>query len=112
MGGTCGTNGGGKKNVYRLLVGKREGKSPLGRPRRRWLGNIKIDLLEIGLSVVNWIGLPQARKHLKSSMLCIVFQTRHWVSRNGSPGEGKRINHTLLASTTLTTGKISCSLRV
>jgi hypothetical protein len=46
-----------KRNVYRLLVVKPEGKRPLGRPRRRWMDNIKMDLLEIGLSVVDWIGL-------------------------------------------------------
>jgi hypothetical protein len=46
MGGTCGTNGD-KRNAYRLLVGKPEGKRPLGRPRRRWIDNIKVDLLEI-----------------------------------------------------------------
>jgi hypothetical protein len=46
-----------KRNVYRLLVGKR----PLGRPRRRWINNIKVGLLEIGLSVVDWIGLTQDR---------------------------------------------------
>jgi hypothetical protein len=50
-----------KRNVYRLLVGKPEGRRPLGRPRRRWIDNIKIDLLEIGLSVVDWIGLAQDR---------------------------------------------------
>jgi hypothetical protein len=50
-----------KRNVYRLLVGKPEGKRPLGRPRRRWIENIKMDLLEIGLSVVDWIGLAQDR---------------------------------------------------
>jgi late competence protein required for DNA uptake (superfamily II DNA/RNA helicase) len=50
-----------KGNVYRLLVGKREGKRPLGRPRRRWIDNIKKDLLEIGLNVVDWIGLAQDR---------------------------------------------------
>jgi hypothetical protein len=50
-----------KRNVYRLLVGKPEGKSPLGRPRRRWIDNIKMDLLEIVVSVVDWIGLPQDR---------------------------------------------------
>jgi hypothetical protein len=38
-----------KGNVYRLLVGKPEGKRPLGRPRRRWIDNIKTDLLETGL---------------------------------------------------------------
>jgi hypothetical protein len=50
-----------KRNVYRLLVGKPEVKRPLGRPRRRWIDNIKIDLLEIGLNVVDWIGLAQDR---------------------------------------------------
>jgi hypothetical protein len=50
-----------KRNVYRLLVGKPEGKRPLGRPRRRWMDNIKMDLLEIGVNVVDWIGLAQDR---------------------------------------------------
>jgi hypothetical protein len=50
-----------KSNVYRLLVGKPEGKRPLGRPRRRWLDNIKLDLLEIGLNIVGWICLAQDR---------------------------------------------------
>jgi hypothetical protein len=50
-----------KRNVYRLLVGKPEGKRPLGRPRRRWMANIKKDLLEIGVNVVDWIGLAQDR---------------------------------------------------
>jgi hypothetical protein len=50
-----------KRNVYRLLVGKPEGKRPLGRPRHRWIDNIKMDLLEIGVSVVDWIGLAQDR---------------------------------------------------
>jgi hypothetical protein len=50
-----------KRNVYRLLVGKPEGRRPLGRPRRRWIDNIQIDHLEIGLNVVDWIGLAQDR---------------------------------------------------
>jgi hypothetical protein len=50
-----------KRNVYRLLVGKPEGKGPLGRPRRRWIDNIKMDLLEIGLNAVDWTGLAQDR---------------------------------------------------
>jgi hypothetical protein len=50
-----------KRNVYRLLVGKPEGKRPLGRPRRRWINNIKKDLLEIDLNVVGWIDLAQDR---------------------------------------------------
>jgi hypothetical protein len=48
-----------KRNVYRLLEGKR--KRPLGRTRHRWIDNIQIDLLEIGLSVVDWIGLARDR---------------------------------------------------
>jgi hypothetical protein len=50
-----------KRNVYWFLVGKPEGKRPLGGPRHRWIDNIKMDLLEIGLSVENWIGLAQDR---------------------------------------------------
>jgi hypothetical protein len=46
VGRTCGKNGE-KRNVYRLLVGKSEGMRPLGRPRRRWIDNIKMGLLEI-----------------------------------------------------------------
>jgi hypothetical protein len=47
--------------AYRLLVGKPEGKRPLGRPRRRWIDNIKMDLSEIGLDVVDWTGLAYDR---------------------------------------------------
>jgi hypothetical protein len=50
-----------KRNVYRLLVGKPEVKRSLGKPRRRWMDNIKMDLLVIGLNVVDWIGLAQDR---------------------------------------------------
>jgi hypothetical protein len=50
-----------KRNLYRLLIRKPEGKRPLGRPRRKWIDNIKMDLLEIGLNVVDWIGLAQDR---------------------------------------------------
>jgi hypothetical protein len=50
-----------KRSVYRLLVGKPEGKRPLGRRRRRWIDNIKTDLIEIELSVVDRIGLAQDR---------------------------------------------------
>jgi hypothetical protein len=50
-----------KRNAYRLLVGKPEGKRPPGRPRRRQVDNIKIDLLEVGWGGVDWIGLAQDR---------------------------------------------------
>jgi hypothetical protein len=55
-----------KTNVYRLLVGKPEGKRPLGRPRRRWVDNIRIDLGEVGWSDVDWIGLAQDRNRWRA----------------------------------------------
>jgi hypothetical protein len=54
MGGACSTNGE-KRNAYRLLVGKPEGKRPLGRPRRRWVDNITMDLVEVGEGDVDWL---------------------------------------------------------
>jgi hypothetical protein len=50
-----------KRNVYRLLVGKREGKRPLARPRRRWVDNIKMEPVEIEWGSVGLIGLAQDR---------------------------------------------------
>jgi hypothetical protein len=61
MGGPYSTNGGKKRNRYRLLVGKPAGKRPLGRPRRRWVDNIRMDLGEVGLGDVDWIGQAQDR---------------------------------------------------
>jgi hypothetical protein len=52
---------GDKGNAYRLLVGKPEGKRPLGRQRRRWVDNIRMDLVELGWDDVDWIGLAQER---------------------------------------------------
>jgi hypothetical protein len=49
------------RNVYRLLVGKPEGKRPLGRPGRRWIDNIEMNLVEIEWGGVDWIGLAQDR---------------------------------------------------
>jgi hypothetical protein len=48
-----------KRNAYRILLGKAEGKRPLGRPRRRWVDNIKIDLREIGWYYMDCIDLAQ-----------------------------------------------------
>jgi len=47
--------------VYRVLVGKPEGRSPLGSPRRRWVNNIRTDLEEVGCGYMDWIGLAQDR---------------------------------------------------
>jgi hypothetical protein len=52
---------GAKRNAYRILVGKPEGKRPLGRPRCRWVDNIKMDLREIGWDGMGWIDLAEDR---------------------------------------------------
>jgi hypothetical protein len=49
------------RGVYRVLVGKPEGKRPMGRPRRRWEDNIRMDLQELGCGCEDWIGLAQDR---------------------------------------------------
>ena len=50
-----------RRGVYRILVGKPEGKRPLGRPRHRWEDNIKMNLQEVGFGGMNWIDLAQVR---------------------------------------------------
>jgi hypothetical protein len=50
-----------KRNVYRILVAKPEERRPLGRPRRRWVDNIKVDLREIGWDGMDWVDLAQDR---------------------------------------------------
>jgi hypothetical protein len=58
MGGACSTNGE-KRDAYRLLMGKPEGKGLLGRPRRRLVDDIRMDLGEVGQGDMNWTGLVQ-----------------------------------------------------
>jgi hypothetical protein len=55
-----------KRNAYRLLVGKPDGKRPLGRRRRRWVDNIRMDLGEVGCCDVDWIGLTQDRNRWRA----------------------------------------------
>ena len=50
-----------ERGLYRFLVGKSEGKRPLGRPRRRWVYNIRMELQEVGCEFMDWIGLAQDR---------------------------------------------------
>jgi len=50
-----------ERGLYRLLVGKPEGKRPLGRPKRRWVDNIRMDLQEVGCGYMDWIGQAQDR---------------------------------------------------
>jgi hypothetical protein len=64
-----------KRNVYRLLVGKPEGKRPLGRPRRRWIYNTKMDLLGMGLGSVDWTGLSRV-KYRRRALVNVVMNLR------------------------------------
>jgi hypothetical protein len=65
MGRACNTNGE-QRNTYRILVGKPEEKRLLGRPRRRWIDNIKFDLKEIGWDGMDWIDLAQDKDRWKA----------------------------------------------
>jgi hypothetical protein len=55
-----------KRNAYRLLVGKPEGKTPLRRPRSRWVDNIRMDLGDVGWGDVDWIGLAKDRNRWRA----------------------------------------------
>jgi hypothetical protein len=65
MGDACSTYGE-RRGVDRVLLGKPEGKKPLGRPRRRWEGNIKMDHQEVACGGLEWIELAQDRDRLRS----------------------------------------------
>jgi hypothetical protein len=60
------------RGVYRVLVGRFEGKRSLGRPRRRWKDNIKMDLREIGIDAANWIRLAQHRVQWQASVNTVI----------------------------------------
>jgi transcription termination factor 2 len=55
-----------RRGVYRVLVGKPEGRKPLGRPRRRWKDNIKMDLQEVGCEGMDWIAVAQNRNRWRA----------------------------------------------
>jgi hypothetical protein len=61
-----------KMNAYRILVGNPERKRPLGRPRRRWMNNIKMDLREIGWDGRNWIDLAQDRDQWRALVKAVI----------------------------------------
>jgi hypothetical protein len=60
------------RNAYEILVGKPEGKRPLGRPRRRWVDNIKIDIREIGWGCMGWIDLAQDRDQWRALVNTVI----------------------------------------
>ena len=61
-----------ERGVYRFLVGKPEGKIPLGRPRRRWVDNIRMDLQEVGCGWMDWIGLAQNRDRWRTLVSAVM----------------------------------------
>ena len=60
------------RNAYRVLVGKPEGKTPLGRPRRRWEDNIKMDLGEMGCNPRDWITLAEVRDQWRAYVRAVM----------------------------------------
>jgi hypothetical protein len=61
-----------ERKVYKVLVGKPEGKRPLGRPRRRWEDGVRMDLMEIGLGGVDWIRLVQDRDRWRAVVSAVM----------------------------------------
>ena len=71
-----------ERGVYRVLVGKPEGKRPLGRPRRRWVDNIRMDLQEVGCGYMDWIGLAQDRDMWRTLVRAVMNLRVAWNVRN------------------------------
>jgi len=61
-----------EREVYRVLTGKPEGRRPLGRSRRRWVDNIKMDLQEVGCGYMDWIGLAQDRDRWRTLVSAVM----------------------------------------
>jgi len=61
-----------ERGVCMILVGKLEGKRPLGRPRRKWVDNIRMDLEEVGCGYMDWIGLAQDRERWRTLVSAVM----------------------------------------
>jgi hypothetical protein len=61
-----------ERGVYRVLVGKPEGKRPMGRPRRRWVDNIRMDLQEVECGCMDWFGLAQDRDRWRTLLRAVM----------------------------------------
>ena len=73
--------------MYRVLVGKREGRRPLGRSRRRWVDNIRMDLQEVGCEYMNWIGLVHDTDRWRTLVSAVMRWAGH-VARMGEERGG------------------------
>ena len=85
MGWACGTYGW-EERAYRVLVGKLEGRRPLGRPRHRWVDNIRMDLQEVGCGYMEWIGLAQDRDRWRTLVSAVMNHRVPWkyISHNST----------------------------
>ena len=81
MGWACCAYGGGE-GAYRVLVGKPEGKRPVGRPRRRWVDDIRMDLQEVGCGYMDWIGLAQDRDRWRTLVSAVMNLRVPWNAGN------------------------------
>jgi len=61
-----------ERGVYRVLLGKPEGRRPLGRPRHRWVGNIRMDLQDVGCGYMDWIWLAQDRDRWRTLVSAVM----------------------------------------
>ena len=73
---------GGERGAYRVLLGKPEGRRPLGRPRRRWVDNIRMDLQEVGCGYMDWIGLAQDRDRWRTLVSAVMNLRVPWNAGN------------------------------
>jgi hypothetical protein len=93
MGRACSTNGE-RRKAYLILVGKPEGKRPPGRPRRRWVDNIKIGLREIGWDDIDWIDLAQDRGQWRALVNTVMNHILSFISvkHNNIPMNSLKFN--------------------
>jgi hypothetical protein len=83
---------GGEREVYRVLVGKSEGKRPLGRPKRRWVDNIRMDLQWVRCGYMDWNGLAQDRDRWRM----VVSAVMRWAGHVARMGEERGVYRVLV----------------
>jgi hypothetical protein len=110
MGGPCSTNGE-KRNAYRLLVGKPEGKRPVRGPRRMWVDNMRIDLVEIGWNDVDSICLAQDRDKWQAFVNEVMNLSLHKMLGNYRVASQLVASRVVLSSIELVSCFTNCTLQ-